>query len=183
MGIAWIVAAGAWGIAEATFFFIVPDVLLTLAALRFGWRAGLKLGVVAAACASLAGGLMWLWGHHDIAAARYAILQVPAVGPDLLARAQRETGQEWPLHLVLGAMTGVPYKLYAIEAGERHINVGAFVAMSFIARFIRFALTIAIAAASQATARRMRLPGWIYPGWGIAWLCVYTVYFALRRAA
>jgi len=183
MGIVWIIAAGAWGIAEATFFFIVPDVLLTLAALRFGWRSGLKLGAVAAACASLAGGLMWLWGHHDIGAARYAMLQVPAVGRDLLGRAQRETGQEWPLHLMLGAMTGVPYKLYAIEAGGRHINIAAFVAMSSIARFIRFALTIAIAVASQAAARRMRQPGWIYPGWGIAWLCVYTVYFALRRVA
>jgi membrane protein YqaA with SNARE-associated domain len=183
MGVVWVIAAGAWGIAEATFFFIVPDVLLTLAALRFGWRAGLKLGVVAAACASLAGILMWLWGHHDIGAARDAMLQVPAVGPDLLARAHRETGQGWPRHLVFGAMTGVPYKLYAIESGARHINIAAFVAMSFIARFIRFALTIAIAAASQAAARHMGKPGWAYPGWGIAWLCVYTFYFALRRVA
>jgi len=34
----WHLAAFLWGFAEATLFFIVPDVLLTLLAVRFGWR-------------------------------------------------------------------------------------------------------------------------------------------------
>jgi membrane protein YqaA with SNARE-associated domain len=183
MGIAWIIASATWAVGEATLFFIVPDVLLTLATLRYGLRAGLKLAVVAATFASMAGVGMWLWGNYDIGPARHAMLQVPAIAPDLLARAQHETGQDWPRHLVLGAMTGVPYKLYAIEAGARRINVAIFVVMSFVARFIRFALTIAIAAACQVAARQMRRPGWVYLGWGIAWICVYAFYFALRGVA
>jgi membrane protein YqaA with SNARE-associated domain len=180
MGIGWIIAAAVWASGEATFFFIVPDVLLTLAALRHGLRAGLKLAVAAALCASLAGLGMSLWGAHDIGPARHAMLKIPAIGPDLLTRAQRETGENWPLHLVFGAMTGVPYKLYAIEAGARRINVAIFFVMSFVARFIRFALTIATAAAGQSVARRMRKPCWVYFGWGIAWVCLYVFYFTLR---
>src|SRR6478672_6083007 len=98
MGIRWIIAAAVWAIGEATFFFIVPDVLLTLATLRLGLRAGLKLALVAAAFASMAGTGMWLWGNYDIGTARHMMLKIPAVGSDLLARAQREIGENWPLH-------------------------------------------------------------------------------------
>lgn len=183
MGIAWIIAAGGWGVAEATFFFIVPDVLLTLATLRFGWRAGLKLSVVAAAYASLAGIAMWWWGQHDIEAARNAMLQIPAIGPDLLTRAQRETAADWPKHLVLGAVTGVPYKLYAIEAGARHINIAAFTAMSFVARLSRFLLTVAVATAGRLLALRINERVLMYIGWAIAWVCVYALYFLIRAQA
>lgn len=183
MGIGWFIAAAVWAAGEAALFFIVPDVLLTLATLRYGLRAGLKLAVVAAAFASVTGMGMWLWGNCDIGAARHAMLQVPAIGPDLLARAQHETGQDWPLHLVSGAMTGVPYKLYAIEAGARRINLAIFFVMSFVARFVRFVLTIAIAGACQVAARQMGKSGWVYAGWGIAWTCVYAFYFALRGVA
>jgi membrane protein YqaA with SNARE-associated domain len=126
---------------------------------------------------------MWLWGEHDVEAARRALLHVPAIGPDLLARAQREMGDGWPLHLVLGAMTGVPYKLYAIEAGARHIDIAAFAAISFPARLIRFLLNIAVAAAGRWFALRIGKPGWMYAGWAIAWICVYGFYFSLRAHA
>ena len=36
----WFVAAALWGISEATFFFVVPDVLITATVLRFGLRRG-----------------------------------------------------------------------------------------------------------------------------------------------
>jgi EamA domain-containing membrane protein RarD len=111
------------------------------------------------------------------------MLEIPAIAPDLLARAQSETGEHWPLHLVFGAMTGVPYKLYAIEAGARRISVVLFFLVSFVARFVRFALTITIAAAGQALARKIKKPGWVYPGYALAWACVYAVYFALRAQA
>ena len=183
MGLIWIAGAALWGIAEATFFFLVPDVLLTLAAMRFGWKAGLKLSVVAAAAASLAGIAMWMWGRHDIAGARHAMLMVPAIGPDLLARAVREMGQGWPLHLVTGAMTGVPYKLYAVEAGARGLDPLAFAAMSFVARLIRFVLTVALAAGGRWLAQSLGKPKLGIWGWGVAWIAVYAIYFTLRAVA
>ena len=41
-------AAFAWGVAEATWFFLVPDILLTFVALAWGLRTGLAAALAAA---------------------------------------------------------------------------------------------------------------------------------------
>lgn len=179
----WIIGALLWGAAEATVFFIVPDVLLTLAALRLGWKRGLMLAVVAAFAAALAGVFMWEWGHNDIATAQFVMLLVPAVGNDLLQRAAAEMSAAWPLHLVTGGMTGVPYKLYAVEAGALDIEMFSFAVMSFAARFIRFAITVSLAAAAGRLGNAIGQPRWIYVGWAAAWIAIYAVYFTTRASA
>ena len=133
----WLIGAGLWGAGEATFFFIVPDVLLTAAVLRFGLRRTFPLAAMTAATAALAGIGMWWWGNHDVAAARNAMLVVPAIGADLLAHAHDEMANNWPLNLFLGAVTGLPYKLYAVEAGALGVNPVLFVLVSFVARLPR----------------------------------------------
>ena len=182
MGIIWIIAAAGWGLAEATFFFIVPDVLLTLATIRLGLRAGLRLAIAAAA-ASLAGLAMWAWGYCDAVSARGAMLWIPAIGPDLLARARQEIAGNWPLHLFTGAMTGLPYKLYAVEAGAHGINPVLFALVSFPARLTRFLLTVVLAAAARETAAALRRPRWSYLAWAIGWIALYAFYFGARAAA
>ena len=142
MGMIWLMAAALWGLAEATFFFIVPDVLLTAWALRFGIKGALRASAIAALFASLGGLALWLWGASDAAAAREAMLDIPAIGPDLIARAASDMASAWPVQLFLCAVTGVPYKLYAVEAGALHLNLAAFLLASFVARFARFALTV-----------------------------------------
>jgi membrane protein YqaA with SNARE-associated domain len=164
----WIAAAALWGAAEASFFFLVPDILLTAAALRHGLKAGLLLSVCAAILAALSGVILWVWARHDPVQARAAMLHVPAVGPDLLARVHGEFDKGWPLHLTLGAVSGVPYKLYAVEAGVRAVPLWLFVPVSFAARLMRFALTVTAAAAARAgqtgPCRCGRVPGyWSMP--------------------
>jgi membrane protein YqaA with SNARE-associated domain len=183
MGLIWYAGAALWGVAEATLFFIVPDVLLTFAVVHFGLRRGLVLAVVASAFAALAGIGMWSWGHSDPASARHAMLLVPAIGPDLLARAAREVAQGWPLHLVTGAMTGVPYKLYAVEAGARGLDPILFIPMSFVARLARFALTAVMMALGREFLAKVNRSSWAYAAWGLAWLCVYAFYFTSRAMA
>lgn len=176
----WIVATMLWAAAEATVFFIVPDVLLTAAAIKFGLRRALLLSLLAAGVASAAGLAMWFWGGQDPEAARRAMLMVPTIGPDLLARAHREVGHEWFRHLVTGAMTGVPYKLYAVEAGAVAINPWLFVPASFAARFSRFFLTVIAMAAGKELLSLVKRPHWTYAAWAIAWVLVYTTYFTIR---
>lgn len=183
MGLIWVAGAALWGVAEASLFFIVPDVLITFAVMRFGLRQGLLLSVVAAAFASLTGCFMWLWASRDAETARHVMLLVPAIGPDLLARAQGEIAAGWPLHLVTGAMTGVPYKLHAVEAGARGIDPRLFLAMSFVARLARFTLTAILTAIGKAILARLRRPQWRYAGWALSWIAVYGVYFATRVMA
>jgi len=180
MGLIWIAAAALWALAEATVFFIVPDVLLTAAAIRFGFRRALLLSLLAAGIASLAGLGMWYWGVHDAGAARRVMLMVPAIGPDLLQRAHREVAQHWFLHLVTGAMSGVPYKLYAVEAGAVAINPWLFVPASFAARFARFLLTVLAMFAGRELFAMMKRGRWAYGAWAIAWVLVYATYFTIR---
>ena len=66
-------AAFAWGFAEATLFFVVPDVWLTLIAVRRGLRPAL-VACGWALAGALAGGLaMYAWGAFDTATAREAL--------------------------------------------------------------------------------------------------------------
>jgi membrane protein YqaA with SNARE-associated domain len=183
MGLIWIVAAIFWGAAEATLFFIVPDVLLTTAVIRFGFRRTLPLAFIAAAFASLAGAAMWLWGNGDAANARQIMLLVPAIGPDLLARAHGEIASDWLVHLFTGAVTGLPYKLYAVEAGARGINPFLFVLVSFAARLPRFLLTMWLAVLGRAALSKIERPNWSYAAWALGWLVLYTFYFIARAAA
>jgi membrane protein YqaA with SNARE-associated domain len=176
----WFVAAALWGISEATFFFIVPDVLITAAVLRFGLRRALLLAATAALFASIAGLFMWSWGHHDADAARDFLRTVPLIGSDLIERATGEMQGGWPLHLVTGAMTGVPYKIYAVEAGAAGIDPLVFALMSFVARFARFAITAILMAAGRWILARL---GWLriqYGVWAVAWLLTYAVYWLDR---
>ena len=179
----WILAAALWGAAEASFFFLVPDILLTAAVVRLGLRPALLLSVCAAVLAALTGMTLWEWARHDPAMARAAMLRVPAVGPDLLARVHREFDGDWPLHLALGGVGGVPYKLYAVEAGARQVPLWLFVPVSFAARLMRFVLTIVVAAAARAGFARLGWQPWAIRVWAAAWIVVYAAYFTIRAAA
>ena len=183
MGLIWIAAAAGWGVAEATVFFFVPDVLLTFIVMRFGLSAGLRAAVVAAASAAITGIFMLLWAGHDPEAARRVMLMVPAIGPDLLARAQGEIASGWLWHLFTGAMTGVPYKLYAVEAGAAHINPLLFALVSFPARLTRFVLTVLAAELGREILIKMHRLHWRYWLWGAAWIATYAIYFTTRFLA
>lgn len=182
MGLIWIIAAAGWGVAEATLFFLAPDVILTAAVPRFGLRAALRLSVIAAFSAAMAGIFMYAWGAHDAAGAHRAMLMVPAIGPDLLARTAREMAGFWPLHLFTGSVTGVAYKLYAIEAGARGIAIVPFVLASFVARLARFALTTGFTALIVRILARLHALRWKYLVLALGWTLFYAVYFSIRAA-
>ena len=73
-----LVGALAWGFAEATLFFIVPDVLLTLVATTDG-RLALVACLFAVCGALLGGALMYAWGAEDAVGAKAVLERLPAV--------------------------------------------------------------------------------------------------------
>src|SRR5688572_10094117 len=106
----------AWGFAEATLLFIVPDVLTTWIALRSGRRAW-HACVWALAGALIGGSAMWLWGRHNAPAALHALDDIPAISPDMCDRVAQEIQQDGSVALLRGPIGGVPYKIYAVQAG------------------------------------------------------------------
>lgn len=179
----WFAAAALWGFAEATFFFVVPDVLLTASLLVFGLRRAFRLAVVAALAAAVGGLLMMRWGAGDIEAARDFLLSVPLVGDDLLMRVEAEMRGSWPVGLALGAVTGAPYKIYAVEAGAAGVNAFLFAFVSFFTRLLRFSLAIGIAAGGFALARRSDLQRLNPVGLALVWSAIYAAYVVIRMNA
>ena len=80
--------AMAWGFAEGTLFFIVPDVLFTLTTVLRPRRGLLQLAA-AVLGATLAGGLMYAWSARDPVQARSVVARVPHVGERMIAATER----------------------------------------------------------------------------------------------
>ena len=132
-------AAFLWGLAEATLFFIVPDVLLSAAALRDRKRA-LWLCLWSLGGALVGGLIMYLWGSHDLAQAERALVAVPAIGEQMIERVGNDLDRIGALSVFLGPLTGTPYKIYAALAPAAGISLLAFLAISVPARLLRFVL-------------------------------------------
>jgi hypothetical protein len=140
-----------WGLFEATIFFIVPDVIISFIALIYGFRGGLMACVVAVLGAALGGVAIYLWGKADIASAREFFDLLPAIAPSTIERAGYEmAGSTFGLSMLKGSMSGVPFKLYASEAGAAGVSLATFVALTPFVRLPRFL----IAASGAALARR-----------------------------
>jgi membrane protein YqaA with SNARE-associated domain len=186
--------AALWGFAEATVFFLVPDVHLTAVALR-DRRTALRACLAAVGGALLGGWLMFAWGAREPAAARRLLDRVPAVSPAMLARVEAEIATRGAVAMFLGPLRGTPYKTYAVLAGERSRRdqnrargAGAgpdgddllvFLAVSVPARLLRFVLLTLVAAWVAArplagwSLRRRRLLH------AALWGSFYIVYFLL----
>lgn len=144
LGRAALVLALAWGLAEATFFFIVPDVLLTLIACR-ALKPALKATTLALLGALVGGALMYAIGRRDPANARAFLDQIPAISPGLISRVSSQVNDNGLWAVLLGPMKGIPYKIYAVEWGSREGSLATFMLISIPARYIRFFLAAVFA--------------------------------------
>lgn len=129
----------AWGFAEATLFFIAPDVWLTLVA-----RERLRTGLIASLyslAGALAGGALiyWLGATHQ--QTLIGMMEaLPAIGPAMLERVQATLLDQGASATLLGPLSGTPYKLYAAQAAHSGIGLIPFLLISIPARMIRFLL-------------------------------------------
>src|SRR5262245_41636316 len=177
-----------WGWAEATCFFIVPDVLLTLIACR-RLRPAL-IASVAALAGALLGGAMMVWaGSWAPRSARVFLNGIPGIAQPLILAVQASLEQHGLAAMMLGPLRGVPYKIYAVEWGARAGGIGAFRAggigafllVSIPARYVRFLL--ATLAARWIAARfgppNGRRAGLALVLWALFWTAFYVAY--LRR--
>ncbi|RDX38432.1 hypothetical protein DZA50_00155 [Kangiella sp. HD9-110m-PIT-SAG07] len=133
-----------WGFAEATLFFILPDVLLSYFALDK--KAKLLLLVLWALVGAIAGGLvMYYWGRILPEAAWQTVESVPAINTELMNKVADQLNQLGVASVILGPFQGLPYKTYAAQASNADIGIILFVIASIVARLFRFLLIAYIA--------------------------------------
>jgi len=142
----------AWGLAEATLFFLVPDILITLAALFAPRRSAWHLGV-AVVGAMIGGSVMYCWAAAKPEAASGAVADVPFVYAWMFQSVIADYGEHGLWAPCFGVTSGIPYKIYAIEA-PAHVGFVPFVLVSALARLGRLLLTWASAAAVGLLASR-----------------------------
>jgi membrane protein YqaA with SNARE-associated domain len=172
------VIAAAWGFAEATLFFLVPDVWLTRVALDD--RRGALRGCLLATAGALAGGaLMWWWGSAAPETALDAVERVPAVAPAMVGRVRDELVASGWLAVVLGPTTGTPYKLYATQAGALGLPLLGLLAITVPARLLRFVGLVLLAAAVS----RGPLAGWPLRRRQALHLAMWAAFYAAYLAA
>ncbi len=168
--------AAAWGFAEATLFFIVPDVVVTFIAFRHGFRRGWIAAAWAALGAVIGGIVIYLWASRDPAAVEHALDFVPAVSAGQIEWAKADTADDWVAALMRGAFIGNPYKLYAAASGEKGVPLLAFLPVSFVARIARFLLSGSIARVAALGMARIGLAQWQVPAWAAFWIVFYVWY-------
>ncbi len=126
-----------WGFAEATLFFIVPDVYMGFVAL-FNWRKGLSAAVAALLGAMLGGSVMYILAMKNPVAINSLLTHVPLIDVDLVKDVANQTHTSGLLAVLKGPFRGTPYKIYAAQAGEQSLPLLSFVLMTIPARLQSF---------------------------------------------
>jgi len=169
-----------WAFSEATCFFIVPDVFLARLVLRTGlahsWRQ-CRWALLGA----IAGGLV-IYGLSRAGmggALAGLFVQLPGIAPELMAHAHASLAREGWLALLSGALTGTPYKLYALHAGVEAAPLLPFVLASAVARLLRFSLACPAAwTAARVLGRRFARPTLLRLH-VVYWCLFYIAYFGI----
>ena len=168
--------AAVWAFAEATLFFIVPDVWLTRLALR-NPRLALWACLVATVAAVVGGSLMFAAGVRAPTAAEAALEAVPGIFAGTVADVNGELRESGPIAMIWGPATGTPYKIYAVEAGRIGLAPAEFVGASVIARLPRFLILTLAAGALTALFRPLLPKGAPEVVHAVLWLAFYAAYF------
>jgi len=132
-----IIIAFLWGFAEATAFFIVPDVYLGFVAL-FNWRRGLSAMVATLIGAILGGSVMYVLAMNSPSGINMFLTRVPLIDSALVNAVANQTHTYGLTAVLTGPLKGTPYKLYAAQAGEQSLPFLYFLLMTIPARLERF---------------------------------------------
>jgi len=125
-----------WGFAEGTVFFIVPDVYLGFVAL-FNWRRGLWAMVAAVLGAMAGGSVMYGLAMKDLSALNLLLTRIPLINREMIADIAHQMQADGLLTMVNGPFRGVPYKIYAVQAGGQSLPYLPFLFMTILARLER----------------------------------------------
>lgn len=173
------VAAG-WGFAEATAFFIVPDVWLSKVSLRNPRRA--MAATWSALGGALAGGMLThAWAKRTGARRSAELLtRLPAINDAMVIQTEEDLRNRGNLAVLVGPTKGVPYKLYARSTAVQNRSLPAFLGWSVPARMARFVLVPAASHLAHEAGKKLfpRQIIWLAPAvYWAGWTAFYAWYF------
>lgn len=171
--------AFAWGLCEATFFFIVPDVLLSYVAMR-RLREGMQAALAALVGALAGGALLFEIARRAPDDARSFLARVPGIDAELVAQVEQQVADEGLFALASGVVRGRPYKIYVVECAAAKISLAEFLLLSIPVRAARFFASAVLAKLGCAAISRL-CGGRRFvevASWAVFWIGFYALYFA-----
>ena len=168
-----------WCLAEATVFFIIPDVLITASAL-FSPKKSFAQMIAVLIGALLGGALLYTAADKYPDEAKSVVLSVPFVRLHTLEEADHQLQDGGLLAMCVGSFTGVPYKTYAVN-GPRHAPFEIFMAMRVPARLFRFLLSWGVfSALGMLLRRQIQASPMVTLGLlALCWIGFYTYYWSV----
>ncbi|EKD28882.1 MAG: hypothetical protein ACD_79C00174G0001 [uncultured bacterium] len=132
-----------WGISEAMFFFIVPDVWLTII-YRIKRTNIIYATIVTTIGALIGGAIMFYMGKYFPEKTWFFLTEIPGISGQLLIQVENQMQETGLLALVLGPFKGIPYKIFAVNSARVEYNLYLFILVSIPARCFRFIFSIFI---------------------------------------
>ena len=169
-------AAGLWGLAEATVFFIVPDVLLSWVALKHPGKA-LRACLWALGGALLGGAAIFYLGRSNPEPVRELFAALPGISDAMIGNVSAQLRDTGLPALFIGPLIGTPYKIYALEAAALGFSPLLFLLVSVPARVIRFLLVASVFALLGDYLRRFTTLNVIRAMHVVGWAAFYSWYF------
>jgi membrane protein YqaA with SNARE-associated domain len=168
-----------WGLAEATLFFIVPDVGLSVIALK-GTDIGLTACLYALAGALTGGTIMFYWGQANIEKVTHILNMIPAIRTKDIEKVRSDLKKSGIPAILFGPILGIPYKIYAAHA---HLitSIFYFLLISIPARGVRFVLVAF--AIPYITGKFLPNAPYLVQVQAvlILWIFFYSIYFIAKR--
>ena len=172
------VIAFLWGLAEATVFFLVPDIYLGFAGL-FNWRKGLLATAFVVAGSVLGGAIMYALAAHNAVEMNKFLTALPLINTDMVNSVKEQVQTNGVGALLTGPLQGIPYKVYAVQAGEQGIPLLSFLLATIPARLERV-LPVVLAGAITGVAFRKYIQhhtSLVLGAYVALWGCIYTLYY------
>jgi len=170
-----------WGFAEATLFFIVPDVYLILMSI-IHWRRGVLEAFLVVLGAVVGGSVMYWLAVSDGAMMIRVLDAVPLISLDMIDSVSKGLDVGFATFFK-GPVTGVPFKIYAVQAGVHHIPYFIFVLLAAAARLERI-LAVAIIGGFLGNGFKRfvqtRTKG-VVAGYILMWAAIYVGYYLQFR--
>ena len=133
-----------WSLCEATFFFVVPDIWLTMIA-----KDNLRKALIASLYslfAALIGGSIWYFisVHFGEEYAFVMMDKMPKTNLEQVKEAQQNLEASGFWAMMTSPWVGTPYKLYSVTANSMDIEYWKFMLYSIPSRLTRFIILVLV---------------------------------------